>query len=251
VSAPTAAVTPAQSTPPWKKPSALQDKQGINAAFFGYPGAGKTTLAASGPKPLVIDVDGTAVRSLADRNDIEIMPIRNWDDIEKISQYLKTRSHPFETISWDTCTAMQKMALQKVTKTSATPTMPSQGEYGTANEMVLTVVRDWCALARETGVHVIFNVHAEEVKDENSGVVLVRMSLTPGTLKGVNQATDTIGYLQLVPGSDKRKLLLRTTARIIAKHHQPQTGKRLAHELDDPTLQMFIDQARAVNAGGK
>jgi len=239
-------VTPATVKVPWKLPGELQDKQGFNGCFFGYPGAGKTSLIATGPKPLIIDVDGTAVRSLADRDDVQIMPIGSWDDIQKISDYLLTRSHPFETIGWDTLTAMQRFAIKKVVKTPGA--QPSQGEYGAANELVLEVVRQWCAAARETGVHVIFGVHAEEVKDESTGVVLIRMSLTPGTLKGVNQATDTIGYLQVVPGSDTRKLLLRTTNKIIAKHHQPQSGTKLSHELTNPTMDMFIDQMRSITS---
>jgi len=225
----------------------LKDKQGVNICVMGYPGAGKTEFGASGPKPLVIDVDGTAVRTLGDRTDVQIMPIKDWDSIAAISNYLLTRPHPFETIWWDTVTAMQSYAIKKIMAGSAPGVMPSQGQYGNANQLVLEVVQTWCSQAREKGIHVGFAVHAEEVKDESTGQVLIRMALTPGCIKGVNQAVDTMGYIAVAPNSDVRKMLLRSTGKVLAKHHQPKNSPhKLPPELENPTMRMFIDQARKV-----
>jgi len=243
----TTVITPATATVPWKLPTELQDKQGVNIAVMGYPGSGKTEFGASGPKPLVVDIDGTAVRTLGGRTDVQIAPIKNWDDIDRLSTYLLSRPHPFQTIWWDSLTFAQTYALKKIMVGSAPGVMPSQGQYGNANELVLDLVRTWCAQARERGVHVGFAVHAEEIKDESTGQVLIRMALTPGCIKGVNMATDTIGYLAVAPNSDNRKMLLRSTGRVLAKHHQPKDSpKKLPPELDSPTFSMFIDQTKTV-----
>ena len=251
-----ATATPAPAVLPWKSVGELQDKQGVNLACFGYPGSGKTTFGASGPKPLIIDVDGTAVRTLADRKDVQIAQPKSWAEIDRLSQYLRTRPHPFQTIVWDTVTSMYRLFLKQHMQVQSgaggTARQPSQPEYGIANETVLSLINTWCSLARDTGIHVVFNIHAQEIKDDNSGIIHVRMALTPGMITGMNQATDTLGYIAVAPNSDRRQLLLRSSARIIAKHHQPMTAAlRLPHEINDPTLKPFIDQAKAQLEGGK
>src|SRR5690606_2967521 len=104
--------------------------------------------------------------------------------------------HSYRTIGFDSLTAAYRLALDSVMKASATPEMPSQPEYGKANELVLGLVRDMKeAFAIRRGWNVIFTAHAEEVKDESTGVVLIRMAITPGVVKGVYQAVDAVGYL--------------------------------------------------------
>jgi hypothetical protein len=220
---------------------------------FGFPGAGKTTFAASGPKPLVIDADGTAARSLSDRDDVQIAPVKaGWDDIDGISNFLlHSKDHGFETICWDTVSSLQTMALKKVMKQSATPQQPSQPEYGQANQMVIDFVEKWCLHARKTGTNVVFPVHAAEIKDESTGTITIRMDLTPGCLKGVSKAVDSIGYLgQSLKG--ERKLLLHNTAKVTAKHHQPRTGAgRIDLEIDNPDLTSIIGQLKNRKTLGK
>jgi hypothetical protein len=237
---------------PWKPASQVADAQGVNMCVFGFPGSGKTTFAATGPKPLIVDLDGTAARSLSDRDDVQIASAKGgWDEMDAISNYLlrsRPEEIPFETISWDTVSAMQTFALKKVMKQSATPQQPSQPEYGQANQMVIDFVEKWCLWARKTGMNVVFPVHAQEIKDEASGIITLRMDLTPGCLKGVSKAVDSIGYL----GQDlkgKRKLLLHNTAKVVAKHHQPQTGSgRIDLEIDEPNLSQIISTLKGRKA---
>jgi hypothetical protein len=232
---------------PWKPATQIADAQGMNLAVFGYPGAGKTRFAASGPKPIIIDADGTAARTLRNRADVMLFQPKDWLDCEKISRTLLHKKHDFETVCWDTLTSLQRFALKNVMSASATPQMPNMGEYGKANEMVVALVDDWCSAARERGINVVFNVHAEEVKDESTGVVLIRMSLTPGAMKGVYRAVDTIGYIAEQNTKDGRafRLLLHSNNRIVAKHHQPEEGDGIIPlEIDAPDLGKIIAKSK-------
>jgi len=230
--------------------------------LFGYAGAGKTTLAVSaqddpemGADVLVIAWE-PGIRSIADRDDVMVwpkpnddgtLPVPTWDLTDKLSRDLQKQVRrgecPFKTIVFDSLTAGQRLSLEKVMKASPTPEMPSQPEYGKANELLLGLIRDWTALSREKGINVIFTAHAEEQKDEATGTMLVRMSLTPGCIKGVYQTVDSIAYLE-EKANGQRKLLLKNTPRVIAKYRQPMTGPQLPLEIVSPTMGDIIRHAK-------
>jgi hypothetical protein len=232
---------------PWQPASEVSRALGWSLALFGYPGSGKTTFGAT-DKTLIVDLEG-GTEVLADRPDVMVWPRKDkegripkvtWDEVMALSDRLRKGDHPFEVIVFDTLSAAQRLTLQKVMKASPTPDMPSMPEWGKSNELLLQLVREWCALAKETGINVIFNCHAEEVKDESTGTVLIRMSLTPGVIKGVYQAVSSIGYLAEDPKSGKRKLLLRSTNKVLAKYRQPLTGPQLPLEIDDPSIEKIL-----------
>ena len=229
--------------------------------LFGFSGAGKTTLAAEAQdEPLAQDVLVIAlepgIRSIADRDDVMVwpkpkedgtIPEVTYDQVQRLSEQLKRMvrkgESPFKTIVWDSLTAAQPIALKHVMKVSPTPEMPSQPEYGKANALVLGWIHDWCALSRERGINVIFITHAEEQKDEATGMTYIRMSITPGLQKGVYQTVDSIGYLEEKTNGD-RKLLLKNTSRVIAKYRQPKTGPQLPLEIINPTMGDIIKHAK-------
>ena len=245
---------------PWQPAAEVAESLGLSMAVFGYPGSGKTTFGAI-PGTLVIDFEsGSEV--LADRTDVSIWPRRDpntgkipkvtWDDFMALDRQLRSGNHPFKNLEFDTLTKAQSLTLSKVMKSSPTPEMPSQPEYGRSNQMLLDVIEGWCAIAKETGVHVIFNVHAAEVVDESSNSVLIRMSLTPGVIKGLIASVSAIGYLAEGQadknGVAKRRLLLHNTSKVVAKYRQPRSGPQLPLELDDPSLQAILshrEQARS------
>jgi hypothetical protein len=192
-----------------------------------------------------------------DRKDVQVWPRRNddgtlpkikWSDVTKLSDRLQRGNHPFEVIYFDTLTAGQRLTLEQVMKASPTPEMPTQPEYGRSNELLLSVVRQWCSLAKETGINVVFNCHAEEVVEAN-GSVLIRMALTPGVVKGINQAVSAIGFLQ-VDLKENRKLILHQTAKILGKYRNAETGPQLPSEIALPAksggLQLLLDHRAKV-----
>jgi hypothetical protein len=224
------------------------------------PGCGKTTFSAV-PGSLIVDLEG-GTEVLSDRDDVMVWPRKDpntgkipkveWDKVDGLSNRLLRGDHRFKVICFDTVTTGQKLTLTRVMKSSATPDMPSQPEYGKSNQLLTDLIERWCAMARETNIAVVFNVHAEEVKDEDSGIVLIRMSLTPGLIKTVYRTVSAIGYLAEDPKSGNRRLLLRNTGRVTAKFRQPQTGPQLPLEIDNPKLSQILDhreQARKARRG--
>jgi len=239
-------------TDPWASAADVSDALGMSLAVFGLPGAGKTTLAAE-PGALIVDLEGGA-EVLADRSDVMIwpkkdpktgkVPVVTWDMLDSLSTKLLNKPHPFKIICFDTMSKMQRLALKKVMKASATPEMPSQPEYGKANELVNTLIEDWCGHARENNLCVIFNCHAEEEQDGD--VVLIRMSLSPGVRKVMYQAVSTIGYLSSNARTEERQLLLKSTNKITAKIRQPRSGKQIPLEIKNPSIAKILEHRAQV-----
>jgi len=244
---------------PWQPAAEVAQALGWSLVLFSYPGAGKTTFRAT-PKSLILDFEGGS-EVLADRRDVMVWPRRDprtgkvpkisWRDFEQVNTQLKSRlaqgTLPFEVICFDTLSAMQRLTLEQVM--ASTGTNPSQPEWGKSNELLLQVVRDWCALSRETGINVVFNCHAQEVIDDSTKSVLIRMALTPGVISGINQAVSAIGYLSASKPDARTKevqraLLLHQTTKVLAKFRQPRTGPQLPSEIPNPSLAQILEHRK-------
>lgn len=240
---------------PWGKPDEVEGGIGVNAAIFGFAGSGKSTVAASavsaesGKPLLVVNFDGE-VNSLRGRTDIDIWPrkggVRSWERIAAFTDRLATGKHPFKTIVFDTGNNMYRYALAHV-KASGSPNRDPRQIFGGANDLVNEVIVKFVQIANERGINVIWNWHAEEVKEGVGDAVklFIRPDATPGVLKTIYQQHSTIGYLE-ERMAGKRRLYLHNTLKLIAKVHQPQGEGALAVEIDDPDFGKVIDHLRGV-----
>jgi hypothetical protein len=103
----------------------------LSILVHGLAGAGKTTLGATGPKPiLILDVE-KAARFIKGRKrkwdplteappvadgtwDICTVSIDNFDKALKAYEYLKSGRHPFKTVVVDSISELQSKAVEKI-----------------------------------------------------------------------------------------------------------------------------------------
>jgi hypothetical protein len=242
---------------PWEPVSKLAGRQGLAMALFGPPGAGKSTFGASatttpiGRELLIVNFDGE-LKSLEDRSDLMVWPrsdtpdhgvIRSWQQYSSFATQLRSRKHPFKVIQFDTINAMYELAYRHVIA-SGLGGRDGRAQFGAANDLVLGDIGAWCVYAREKSVNVLFIAHSEEHKDGENGPLVIRMSVTPGTVKGIMQKVSTVGCLLEI--GTTRKLYLHNTAKIIAKHHQPQSGDRLPLEITNPDFGKILEHVHGV-----
>jgi hypothetical protein len=176
---------------------------------------------------LVIDVDG-GIRTITNRSDIKVFTPRpgHWDDLQRIYDWLLTKRnrHPFKTIGLDSITDVYRIALTNAILSNPKPNplgVPSQSDYGAANEQTIRMVRAFKEFAVELGWNVIFTAHTREDKDETSGAILTRPAMTPGATLGIVGAVDAVGYLRRLPRSQDRELRLGGSDTITSKYRQP------------------------------
>jgi hypothetical protein len=68
-----------------KKPAELSTPQTIKAMIYGQAGVGKTTLALSAPKPLLLDFDG-GIHRVNFEHQCDTLPVASWDEALQVLQ---------------------------------------------------------------------------------------------------------------------------------------------------------------------
>lgn len=107
--------------------------RGITIAIYGRSGTGKTTLAATFPKDLLLirppDDDGRL--SIHNVKGIKDCPVNSVEELQELLEWLHNNPNEYETIALDNMSALQELVLKKVLSVSE---LPSQLGWGTATQ---------------------------------------------------------------------------------------------------------------------
>jgi hypothetical protein len=158
----------------------------MSMVIWGPSGAGKTTLAATAPGPLLwcnFDPDGTS--SLGDREDIYIadFSMENPNVVMRFKQDncagIKTllEEHPeIETVVFDSLTSFNEMSLKHgITEVrGATMEMPTLQGYGRRNSYTMQGIMSFIKATGAFNKHCIVIAHEDAPqKDELTGAMMV------------------------------------------------------------------------------
>lgn len=175
----------------------------MRVALYGRTGSGKTTIAASFPSPLLVDIkeeQGTA--SVKDVKGLKVFPADTWDDIEQIYWYLENGEHPFKTVILDTTTQMQELAIRHVLS-KAKKSDEDAGGFGTMTKQMwgdtATLMKTWLINYRGLGINIvylaqerIFNA-GDDAPEDNQIAPEVGPRMMPSVGSTLNAAVDYIG----------------------------------------------------------
>ncbi len=128
--------------------------------FYGKAGSGKTTLAATFPKPaLIVDVNDRGTDSVSDVKDLKVHEIDNFDSFEDLYWYLRKHPDEFKTIIIDTITQLQTMLVNEVAdkkhlkdKMAGDWGTLTKGDWGT----IAARMKIWTTHYRDLGCEVVF-----------------------------------------------------------------------------------------------
>ena len=180
----------------------------LRCVFYGRAGSGKTTLAASFPNALLIDIkneEGTA--SVSDVKGLKVFSAETWEELEEIYWYLSEAKHTFKTVILDTVTQMQELAIRHVlTKSKKKVEEGDEGGWGTMTKQtwgdVATLMKTWIGHYRELGINVvflaqerIFNAGDDVAEDVGQIDPEVGPRLMPSVSSTLNAAVDVIAHL--------------------------------------------------------
>lgn len=219
-------------------------KQTFSAIIYGSPGIGKTTLACSAPKPLLIDFDRGVSRVRADHRVATIMA----DTYEEVWKDLQDpQIADFETIIIDTggsfVTFLKDWAFrtkpQAKTKNGEFNSLKGFGyvktEFQNFTNHIKTVLNK----------NIIYVFHAEEKADKDGNPVQ-RLLCEGAARNTVWNNCDFGGYVQML-GND-RKICFTPEQEYFAKGTHGITGKITIPFLDDKHPNNFMtnlfEQAR-------
>lgn len=174
-------------------------------ALYGRAGSGKTTLAASFPKPaLLLDFKDEGTDSVSDVPGLFVKKVEDIDDFDDVYWFVKRNPKKYKTIILDTMTALQHMVVVDVAgeakkdRAGEWGTMRKQdwGDVARAMRKYITNFRD---LAMEHGINIIFIAQertfnsGEDDPDDGALSPEVGPALSPATRSHLNAAVGVIG----------------------------------------------------------
>lgn len=154
---------------------------------YGQNGSGKTRLAGSGPNVLLLDVNEEGDRSIKDQARARVLPISKWEEIGDAYWYLKSGKHPFKSVSVDTTTEMNALALSFVLAEAENrdPTrekaMPDRRTWGRAGQLMRAMLMAY----RNLPMHVVFTAQERIIRDDDTGEIIEICPDLPGSSRGV------------------------------------------------------------------
>lgn len=166
-----------------KKPNELDVQTKIKALIYGQAGMGKTTLALSAPKPLLLDFDNgvNRVNFEHQKDTVQIKSFQEALDVlnEDLSEY--------ESIIVDTIGKMMDFIITKVCGSSN----PRIQDWGRINQEFTNFVR----IASSLNKNIIFIAHRDVRKEgeENVFVPAVREK----TYSAIVTELDLLGYMDM------------------------------------------------------
>lgn len=224
----------------------------MKALIFGPGGYGKTTFLGTAQKDprtspmLLLDYEGNteSLRGL----DIDIKPIRDWNDFNETLQYLRHEKHGYKSIGIDSLTEVNLWALNaRVLERSATRGDDEQPELQDFGH-VLTQMRRLIRVFRDLPMHVFYTAIDDTEPEPGEGNVKIPMMV--GRMKReIGALMSVVGCLAIQETQNPDKTL--TKERVLLLHDIPRYRVKArtawqAHDsvpeiLSNPTVGRLLD----------
>lgn len=156
--------------------------------LYGRPGTGKTTIASTLPKPLLlIDVKDKGTdsgkREDLEPGDITVFELEEFDEIYDIYDYIQDNPDRFKSVVIDHMTALQDFCYDKVMGEEGKSKM-SQGMYGTAGGYLKEVINLYKGLT-DIGITPCFNCQDRMESGDGEGEDQLLPEVGPGLMPSV------------------------------------------------------------------
>ena len=229
-------------------------KKTLNVMIYGEPGVGKTTFAATAPRPILwLEAEG-GTHSIADTEGIDIVRVEGLESYREVLKYLHANPDKYKTVVIDSLTETQAAMLKEIMRRAAKEDlsrnefMPQFAEWG----QVTGVMREIARAFRDLPMNTVITALTREDKDELTGRTRVRPRMTPALSEELPAFMDACLYLYAATpkageagaegvNSDDdgvtivRNALLKPTGKYTAKVRAPR-GREVPDFVTDPTF---------------
>lgn len=172
----------------------------LTALFYGRSGTGKTTISGTFPGPiLILDIGEKGTDSVSDQDNVDVLQINSWDDIEEIYWEIESDNLKYKTVVIDSIHSLQELAIVRVKEqNNKQPEMQtSKRDYGMAASLMKTWIVNYRDL-QEIDINIVFIAHeritSEDVEDDEILVPEVGPRLMPSVASSLNGAVNVIGH---------------------------------------------------------
>lgn len=186
-----------------KKATELEISSTIKMMLYGSAGAGKTTLALSAPKPLLLDFDGGVKRvNNAHLDGVDIVQVSSWNDIKEL---MSEDLSAYESIVVDTVGKM----MDYIISYKCGARQPQIRDWGGINQEFSWFTRSLSDLSK----HIVFVGHRDTRKDGDDAVFIP--ALREKNYNAIVTDLDLLGYVEMrtVNGTTARTVTFDPTPR--------------------------------------
>lgn len=186
-----------------KKSNELVIPSTVKMMIYGQAGMGKTTVALSAPKPLLLDFDNGVKRvNMAHLEGIDIVQVSSWQDVQQV---LQENLSAYQTIVVDTIGKMMDFIITYKCGTR----QPQIRDWGGINAEFSWMTRTLSSLNK----NVVFVAHRDTRKDGDDTVFIP--ALREKSYNSIVTELDLLGYLEMKNenGVQKRTIIFDPTSR--------------------------------------
>ena len=186
-----------------KKSNELVIPSTVKMMIYGQAGMGKTTVALSAPKPLLLDFDNGVKRvNMAHLDGIDIVQVSSWQDVQQV---LQEDLSAYQTIVVDTIGKMMDFIISYKCGTR----QPQIKDWGGINAEFSWMTRTLSSLNK----NVVFVAHRDTRKEGDDTVFIP--ALREKSYNSIVTELDLLGYLEMrnENGVQKRTITFDPTSR--------------------------------------
>lgn len=189
------------TTLPTRKASELSNRATV---LYGRSGTGKTTILGTYPRPLLLlDIRDKGTDSVSEYDDIEVMEINEWNDIERAYWFLKKNNDRFKTVGLDTVSQLQNIAIELAMEELGKSDLEAgnwgsltQGEWGKVAGLLKAKITEFRDLPLEVvfiAQHRVFDIESED--DDRNRIIdpEIGPQMMPSVAKHLNASCSIIG----------------------------------------------------------
>jgi phage nucleotide-binding protein len=189
-----------------KSAAELEIPSTVKMMIYGQAGMGKSTLALSSPKPLLVDFDN-GVKRINESNleGIDIVQVNQWQEIRTLFETSPNDIAPYESIIVDTVGKMMDYIISYVCGTR----QPSIRDWGTINMQFQWFTRTLSVLNK----NIVFIAQRDTRKDGDNIVYIP--ALREKNYSAIVTELDLLGYMEMktLNGVDRRTITFNPTDR--------------------------------------
>ena len=168
-----------------RKSTELNIPTNVKMMIYGQAGMGKSTVALSAPKPLLLDFDNGVKRmNMAHLENIDTVQVTSWNDVQLV---LQEDLSVYQTIVVDTIGKMMDFIITYKCGTR----QPSIRDWGGINAEFSWMTRTLSSLRK----HIIFVAHRDTRKEGDDTVFIP--ALREKSYNSIVTELDLLGYLEM------------------------------------------------------
>lgn len=195
------------------KANEVKEKSTLNVLLYGAPGVGKTTFAATTPKPMILNLEH-GEKSIMDK-DIDLANCETVNDIrDAVSHAI---NNGYKTLVFDSLTRYCEMLMDEIVKEDSKK-KPQIQHWGELNNRIKKMI--WSLHKKD--INTVLIAHVKEFEEE--GFLVKRPALNGGLMQAISGIVDVVGYLYVTEKGD-RFLSINPTSTSYAKHRTIKSNR--------------------------